>query len=52
MSASGGRCLLRGRYRIVERAKALKALILDALREKYPELGIEDADLIDLRAKR
>ena len=30
----------------------LKALILDALREKYPELGIEAADLIDLRAKR
>ena len=29
----------------------LKALILAALREKYPELGIEDADLIDLRAK-
>jgi hypothetical protein len=30
----------------------LKALILGALREKYPALGIEDADLIDLRAKR
>jgi hypothetical protein len=30
----------------------LKALILSALREKYPTLGIEDADLIDLRAKR
>ena len=30
----------------------LKALILGALREKYPELGIEDADLIDKRAKR
>jgi len=30
----------------------LKALILSALREKYPALGIEDADLIDLRAKR
>jgi hypothetical protein len=29
----------------------LKALILAALREKYPALGIEDADLIDLRAK-
>jgi hypothetical protein len=30
----------------------LKALILGALREKYPALGIEDADLIDLRAAR
>jgi hypothetical protein len=30
----------------------LKALILGALREKYPALGIEDADLIDLRTKR
>jgi hypothetical protein len=30
----------------------LKALILSALRETYPSLGIEDADLIDLRGKR
>jgi hypothetical protein len=30
----------------------LKALILGALREKYPALGIEDADLVDLRAKK
>ena len=30
----------------------LKALILSALREVYPTLGIEDADLIDLRGKR
>jgi hypothetical protein len=30
----------------------LKALILGALREKYPALGIEDADLIGLSAKR
>ena len=30
----------------------LKALILSALREPYPSLGIEDADLIDLRGKR
>jgi hypothetical protein len=30
----------------------LKALILGALREKYPALGIEDADLVDLRARK
>ena len=30
----------------------LKALILSALQAKYPTLGIEAADLIDLRAKR
>ena len=30
----------------------LKALILSALREVYPTLGIENADLIDLRVKR
>ena len=30
----------------------LKALILSALRETYPSLGIEDADLIDVRGKR
>jgi hypothetical protein len=30
----------------------LKALILSALPETYPSLGIEDADLIDLRGKR
>jgi hypothetical protein len=30
----------------------LKALILGALREKYPALGIEDSDLVDLRAKK
>jgi hypothetical protein len=30
----------------------LKSLILGALREKYPALGIEDADLVDLRARK
>ena len=30
----------------------LKSLILGALQEKYPALGIEDADLVDLRARK
>jgi hypothetical protein len=30
----------------------LKTFILTALREKYPELDIRDADLADLRVKR
>lgn len=30
----------------------LKTLILGALREKYPALGIEDADLIDKRGAK
>jgi hypothetical protein len=30
----------------------LKALVLVALRDKYPQLDIQDADLLDLRAKR
>jgi len=29
-----------------------EGVIVGALREKYPALGIEDADLIDLRARR
>ena len=40
------------RKRMFQVALTLKALILSALRETYPSLGIEDADLIDLRGKR
>ena len=48
--------LSRGSRRMFQVARnhdvTLKALILSALRETYPSLGIEDADLIDLRGKR
>jgi len=30
----------------------LKAFILDALRDKYPQLGITDDDLADMRTRR
>jgi hypothetical protein len=35
-----------------DRDVTLKALILGALRDKYPALGITDDDLIDLRSTR
>jgi hypothetical protein len=35
-----------------DRDVTLKALILGALRDKYPALGITDDDLVDLRSTR